>query len=117
MRANPLVGLAIAFAACLLVPAAHAQDVGDCPDNTCVESQTSLVYNPQTNTMDAYTSATTDYNTSYWYDLCVNLAIVRLNGPYFANETVLLPSHTPPICYSAVPEMDDEGSVAATPGR
>ena len=38
--------------------------VGDCPNSICVESHTTLVYNAQTNLMDAFTSATTDYSTA-----------------------------------------------------
>jgi len=113
LPATPVIVLASWL---LFIPAAHAQ-VGDCPENTCVESQTSLVYNPQTNTMDAFTTATTDYTTSYWYDLCVNLAVMRVNGPYVVNWDILLPSLTPSPCVSGAVELEEYGSVAATPGR
>lgn len=117
MRSNPLLGSALALAAgLLLAPTVRAQVEG-CPEDNCVESQTSLVFNPQTNMMDAFTSATTDYTTSYWYDLCVNLAAVRLNGPYLINETILLPSLTPSPCITGAVEFDTYGSVPTTPGR
>lgn len=117
MRANLLFGPAMVLAACFIAaPAAHAQVEG-CPESDCVESQTSLVFNAQTNMMDAFTTATTDYTTSYWYDLCANLAVVQLNGPYLVNETVLLPSLTPAPCVSGAVELDLSGSVPTIPGR
>jgi hypothetical protein len=76
-----------------------------------------LVFNPSTNTMDAFTTATTDYTTSYWYDLCVNLAVMRVNGPYVVNWDILWPSTTPSSCVSGAVELEDSASVAATPGR
>lgn len=116
MRTNPLVLPVLLLAGLLFsLPVAHAQVEG-CPESVCVESQTSLVYNPQTNTMDAFTSATTDYSTAYWYDLCVDLAVMRLNGPYFVNATMLLPSGLP-ACQTGAISMEESGSVAATPGR
>lgn len=82
MSTNPLLCPALALAVSLLfLPMAGAQ-VDGCPVDKCVESETSHVFDPQTNRMDAFSTATTDYNTAYWYDLCVNLAVVRLNGPY-----------------------------------
>ena len=116
MHSNRLLGSALALAACLLfAPAAHTQ-VGGCPENNCVESETSLVFNPQTNMMDAFTTATTDYTTSYWYDLCVDLAVGRLNGPYLVDATNLLPSGNP-WCVSGWAQVERSGSVAAIPGR
>jgi hypothetical protein len=106
------------FAACFLVPrAARAQYVSGCPESICVASQTSLVYNPQTQAMDAFTSATTDYVTETWYSLCVSLAVMEIAGPSPANWPILLPSSTPPSCADNVTELDQSGSVAATPGR
>lgn len=99
----------------MFAPAARAQVEG-CPENSCVESETSLVFNPQTNQMDAFTTATTDYTTSYWYDLCVDLAVGRLNGPYLVNATNLLPSGYP-VCVGGAVQLETSGSVAATPGR
>jgi hypothetical protein len=117
MRANRLFGPALALAACLLfLPTARAQ-VGDCPYSTCVESQTSLVYNPQTNMMDAFTTAKTDYSTASWYDLCVNLAVMRVNTPLVVNWDILWPSTTPSSCVSGAVQLELPGSVAATPGR
>jgi hypothetical protein len=115
MRANlSLFPFLILSATLFFSPVARAE-VDGCPETNCVESYTSLVLNEQTNMMDAYTSAKTDYNTAYWYDLCVNLAIVRLNGPYLVNETVLLRSLTPSPCTSGGAELDMSGSVPATP--
>jgi hypothetical protein len=117
MRSNPFLGPALALAASLLfLPTARAQVEG-CPEDNCVESQTSLVFNQQTNMMDAFTSATTDYTTSYWYDLCVNLAVFRLNGPNLVNATVVLPSPSPWPCAPGAAEIDMSGSVPTTPGR
>lgn len=67
--------------------------------------------------MDAFTTATTDYTTSYWYDLCVNLAVMRVNGPYVVNWDILWPSTTPSTCSTGVVEISESASVAATPGR
>lgn len=105
----------IASAFFLSAPPAFAQLDG-CPQNVCVESETSIVYNPQTRHMDAFATATTDYNTTYWYDLCVDLAVGRLNGPYTANATNLIPSGSPS-CGTAASSLEKSGSVAATPGR
>ncbi|MCC7157777.1 MAG: hypothetical protein IT161_24565 [Bryobacterales bacterium] len=116
MHANLLIVPASTLAICLLfAPAARAQVEG-CPEDNCVESETSIVYNPQTNQMDAFTTATTDYTTSYWYDLCVDLAVGRLNGPYLVNATNLIPSGNP-WCAPAQTTMEKPGSVAASPGR
>lgn len=106
----------MALAVCLLFErAAHAQVEG-CPEDNCVESETSLVFNSETNMMDAFTTATTDYTTSYWYDLCVDLAVGRLNGPYLVNATNLIPSGYP-MCVPGAIQLERSGSVAATPGR
>ena len=85
MCTKPFFGFALALAGLLLILPTVRADVGDCPNAICVESHTTLVYNAQTNLMDAFTSATTDYSTTSWYTLCVNLAVVRLNGPYLVN--------------------------------
>lgn len=118
MRSHPLLGFALALLVCLpFAPAARAQVEG-CPEDNCVESETTLVFNPQTSTVDAYTTATTDYTTSYWYDLCVNLAVVRLNGPYLVNETVLRPSLTPAPCVSGASQLEmSYEDVPTNPGR
>jgi len=117
MRPNTFIGFATLIAACLLLsPAVHAQVEG-CPSSICVGSQTSLVFNPQTGMVDAFTSATTDYTTASWYNLCVNLAVLEVNGPSVVNWTILLPSATPSYCSPGSVENDQSGSVAATPGR
>ena len=117
MRANPLLGPILVLTVCFfIVPMARGQ-VDGCPESNCVQSQTSLVFNPQTSMMDAFTSATTDYSTAYWYEVCVDLAVVRLNGHNLANETVVFPSFTPPACVSGSVEAETSASVAATPGR
>ena len=112
MRTNLLIALG---AWLVFVPAALAQ-VGGCLEDNCVESETSIVFNAATNRMDAFTTATTDYNTSYWYDLCVDLAVGRLNGPYFVNATNLVPSGNP-YCAPGGAQMEKSAGVAATPGR
>lgn len=118
MRQKTPINLATMLAAAaFLAPVALAQGPEGCPDSVCVASQTSLVYNQTYQTMDAFTSATTDYATAASYDLCVNLSISRVNGPYVVNWTTLLPSATPPYCAGEVVELEQSGSVVATPGR
>lgn len=63
MRANSLLGAALALAVCLFFPPPARAQVDGCPQDICVKSMTTLVYNPLTNTMDAFTTATTDVNT------------------------------------------------------
>lgn len=118
MQSKPLPGSALVFAACLLfLPAARAEP-GDCPQSICVESHTTITYLPQSNMMDAFTTAITDYDTANYYELCATVAVVQLNGPYLVNETILRPSQTPAPCLGGAVVFEvDVPPVPATPGR
>lgn len=70
---------------CAGAAAAEAQLLQYCPENTaCVESVTSMNYDEGAGTVNAFTTATADYNTAFFYEVCASLAILRYDGapPY-----------------------------------
>jgi hypothetical protein len=117
MKLKLLIGPAALIALSLVPPSASAQM--DCSQNTCVQSQTTLVYDSASGTVDAYTTAATDYQTASYYNLCVNIAILQVNqqSPYIRDWPIVLPSTTPSTCSGAVTYTSINGSAPTAPGQ
>lgn len=65
--------------------------------------------------MDAFNFTTSDYTTAYWYELCANLAILKMDGTEPYGHSVLWPSRVP-VCSGDAISITLTGEAAATPG-
>ncbi|MBS1826561.1 MAG: hypothetical protein JST93_14695 [Acidobacteria bacterium] len=112
-----ILGCVVAVAVLLTVIAPTEMVAQEyCPANTaCVQSTTLLTYDAGTAKMDGYTWAIADYGTAYWYGLCANLAIIKMDGTLPYGWSTPWPAGAP-VCVQNTSSLSLSGDADGEPG-